>query len=227
MSKRLFDIVFAVFFLLLCSPMFVFAVAGIVLTSHGPVFYRAQRIGQHGKTFIMYKFRTMHVVQDHSSKLTLSSDPRIFPFGSLLRTCKIDELPQFFHVLLGTMSVVGPRPEDPELFEKLFKEDHRHIYRMKPGLFSPASIYEYTHGSRYLRDDDLEKSYEAWLDIKVALDLVYMKHQDLWYDIRLLFRCAWAIFATLLGKSNFPDPPELKLIEIEQIHGAKTKTFAT
>lgn len=225
MGKRLFDLSFAITFLLICSPLFLFALFGIRLTSPGPVFYQAKRIGLHGNIFTMYKFRTMHRIQaENASKLTLKNDPRIFPFGSFLRKSKIDELPQFLHILEGTMSVVGPRPEDPEIYARYFKEYHREIYSIKPGLFSPASIYEYTHGSKYLHDHQLEKSYENYLDIKVALDLVYIKNRTLWYDVRLLFRCAWTILLVLLGKSHFPDPPELKMIDnqkrfLESING--------
>src|SRR6266566_8562668 len=113
MVKRLFDIVVAAFALVLFSPLLLIAAVGIRLSSRGPVLYRAQRVGRDGKLFTMHKFRTMRVEQGPgSSPITGPNDSRVYRFGSLLRRLKIDELPQLYDVLRGTMSLVGPRPED-------------------------------------------------------------------------------------------------------------------
>jgi lipopolysaccharide/colanic/teichoic acid biosynthesis glycosyltransferase len=118
MVKRLFDVVFAALAIVMLAPACLVAAIAIRLTSPGPVLYQALRTGRGGADFVMYKFRTMHVIQSSHSVITAANDARIFPVGRILRATKFDELPQLFNVLRGQMSIVGPRPEDPAIVKK-------------------------------------------------------------------------------------------------------------
>src|SRR5947209_559846 len=125
MAKRLFDVLVSAVALAVLSPLFLLAALGIRLSSRGPVFYRARRVARGGEPFTMHKFRTMHVHQGAApSAITGPSDRRVFFFGALLRRLKIDELPQFWDVLRGKMSLVGPRPEDPRIVRDHYAPEH-------------------------------------------------------------------------------------------------------
>ncbi len=212
MAKRLFDIAAAVFFLTVLFPLLLVATVGVKISSRGPVLYRAVRAGMGGKHFVMFKFRTMQVNHGHvSSIITGHMDSRIFPFGALLRMTKVDELPQLLNILRGEMSFIGPRPEDPTIVERHYTAEQAKTLAVLPGLASPGSIYHYTHGHRYISDDDPERSYiDRLLPVKLALDGVYVRERSLWYDIRIVGRTVSVIAAIILGKRNFSDPPELR-----------------
>lgn len=212
MAKRLADIVLALIMLLLSSPMMLVAAVGIWVSSPGPVVYRARRVGRNGKRFTMYKFRTMEVSSGAgSSRITAQDDRRVFPFGAWLRRLKIDELPQLFNILRGDMSVVGPRPEDPAVVDQHYAPAHMDTLLAPPGLASPGSIYNYTHGERQLRDRrDVEAYYlEHLLPLKLALDLVYVREASLRFDLRIMVRTIWVILCRGLGRCNFPEPAEM------------------
>jgi lipopolysaccharide/colanic/teichoic acid biosynthesis glycosyltransferase len=159
----------------------------------------------------MYKFRTMD--SDGSAfdtAITAARDPRIFPFGTILRATKIDELPQLINVLKGEMSIVGPRAEDPKIVESHYKGFHWETLRVLPGLASPGSLYSYTHGERLLGRDDPERDYvERLLDTKLALDTVYVREASFAYDLLIVLRTLWTIPAVALGKRSFAEPPEM------------------
>jgi lipopolysaccharide/colanic/teichoic acid biosynthesis glycosyltransferase len=211
MTRRLFDIVSAILGLCVAAPILLLAAIAIRLTSPGPVLYRARRAGLGGRPFCMLKLRTMHV--DHAgvrSRITGINDPRIFPVGRILRHLKIDELPQLINVLRGEMSIVGPRPEDPELVEQYYGPEHRETLTVRPGLSSPGSLYHDTHGAPFLTGDDPETRYlERLLQIKLALDLVYVRRASLRYDCAIILRTMATITGRMLGRRHFPDPPEL------------------
>ena len=189
MVKRLLDIVLAALGLVLVAPVLALAALGIRLASPGggPVFYRARRVGRAGACFTMYKLRTMHQrFPGRTSRITGQNDPRVFPLGALLRRTKIDELPQLFNVLRGDMSIVGPRPEDPDIVER-----------------------HYTHGDALLAGGDPETAYIVrLLPLKVALDVVYVRQASLPLDVRIIGRTLSTIAACLVGRSRFGDPPE-------------------
>jgi lipopolysaccharide/colanic/teichoic acid biosynthesis glycosyltransferase len=158
----------------------------------------------------MYKFRTMRVGQAARSAITARDDRRVFPFGSWLRRLKIDELPQLINVLKGEMSVVGPRPEDPEIVRKYYAPAHLETLRVAPGLASPGSIYNYTHGERLLGGEDAERLYaERLLPVKLALDTIYVREASPLYDLSIIVRTALAIATVAAGKKEFADPPEM------------------
>ena len=211
MAKRAFDLFAALLLLILAAPVLALAALGIRLTSPGPIFYRARRVGRGGEPFTMLKFRTMHVDQGQgASVITSADDPRVFAFGRLLRKTKLDELPQLLHVLSGEMSMVGPRPEDPKIVAEHYTDAYRETLRVRPGLASPGSIYNYTHGDALLAGADTESAYvERLLPPKMALERVYVRDASLLYDLRVVLRTAAVILAIALGKREFDEPPEM------------------
>ncbi len=209
-AKRVLDVVLAGLALVAVAPLLGAAAIGIRLAGPGPILYRAARIGLHGRSFTMYKLRTMRDHQAYTSAITAQGDPRVFPFGVVLRRAKLDELPQLLNILRGDMSIVGPRPEDPSMVQRFYAPLHYESFAVLPGLTSPGSIYAYTHGEAGLDPRDPERSYgEQLLPLKLALDLVYVRRASLRYDVALIGRTAWVLSTALLGRRRFPLPPEL------------------
>lgn len=224
--KRLVDVVLAGLALVVATPLLALAAIGIRLSGPGPILYRAARVGLHNRPFMMYKLRTMRVGQGYASVITAAGDPRVFPFGSFLRRTKLDELPQLFNILRGDMSIVGPRPEDPSMVQRFYTPLHYETFAVLPGLTCPGSIYAYTHGEAGLDPRDPEGSYgEQLLPLKLALDLVYVRHASLRYDAALMARTAWTLATALLGRRRFPLPselPEARRIMHDQAHAGTT-----
>ncbi|MBQ7461501.1 MAG: sugar transferase [Bacteroidaceae bacterium] len=204
--KRAFDILFAVCFLVVFSPVYLLTWIIIKIVSPGPAIYKAKRVGKDGKLFDCYKFRSMRVDSGKVKLTTLQNDDRIFPFGKFIRKAKIDEMPQVVNILMGDMSVVGPRPEDQENAEKVYVGEYKHILDVKPGLTSTASLYDYTHGELFEDEESYEK---IFLPKKLQLELYYVKHRSFWYDILLVLKTAWLIILKTCGKSTFKEPKEL------------------
>jgi lipopolysaccharide/colanic/teichoic acid biosynthesis glycosyltransferase len=209
MVKRLFDVFFAALAIVILAPVFLAAAIAIRMTSPGPVLYQARRTGRSGIDFVMYKFRTMHVVQKSHSVITGTHDARIFPAGRILRATKIDELPQLFNVLMGQMSIVGPRPEDPAIVAKHYGPLGHETLTVRPGLASYGSLYNYTHGHLLLDDSDPESSYiNQLLPIKLALEVVYVRDCSFAIDLQIIARTLITIVLIACGKHNFPEPSE-------------------
>jgi len=209
-AKRVLDIVLAGTALVAVAPVLAVAALGIRLAGPGPILYRAQRVGQHGRVFTMYKLRTMRARQGSPVVITAKDDPRVFPFGAFLRRAKLDELPQLYNVLRGDMAIVGPRPEDPSMVARFYAPLHHETLRVPPGLTCPGSIYAYTHGEAQLDAGDPERCYgERLLPLKLALDLVYLRQASLGYDLALIARTGWMLGTALLGRRAFALPPEL------------------
>ena len=204
--KRCFDLLFAVFFLILFSPVYLLTYIIIKIVSPGPAIYKAKRVGKNGKLFDCYKFRSMRVDSGKVRLTTLENDDRIFPFGKFIRKAKIDEMPQVVNILIGEMSVVGPRPEDQENAEKVYIGEYKHILDLKPGLTSTASLYDYTHGELFEDEESYEK---VFLPKKQKLELYYVNHRSFWYDIVLVLKTGWLIILKTCGKSEFKEPIEL------------------
>ena len=215
MAERLFDIVASLIALVLLSPIILVAAIGIRLSSRGPILFRAERAGRNGEPFVMHKFRTMHTQQTPgASAITARRDSRVFPWGNLLRSLKIDELPQFFDVLRGKMSIVGPRPEDLRIVRNYYAPEHWKTLTVRPGLASPGSIYNYTHGEALIGAQDPENDYlRKLLPVKLALEIVYVQRASWLYDLRIIFRTVGVIAMIALGKRDFSDPPEMAKIE--------------
>jgi lipopolysaccharide/colanic/teichoic acid biosynthesis glycosyltransferase len=158
----------------------------------------------------MYKLRTMHVNGAiPGSVITGANDPRVFPVGRWLRLAKVDELPQLINVLRGEMSVVGPRPEDPHIVATHYGRLEMETLRVCPGLTSPGSIFNVTHGERMIRAEHAEADYVARvMPLKLALDAVYAGRASVGYDLRIIARTAGVLVAVLAGRRAFAMPPE-------------------
>ena len=212
MAKRLFDVVVAALGLVAAAPVLLVAAVGIRLSSPGPILYRARLVGRDGHPFTMYKLRTMHLHAPPGSRsvITAQHDPRVFAFGRPLRRLKIDELPQLVNVLRGDMSLVGPRPQHPDIVRSYYAPEHGETLRVRPGLASPGSLYDSTHGEPLVGSVDPERAYaERLLPLVLALDRVYVRRASLWYDATIVGRTLLVIAATLFGRRRFPDPPEM------------------
>lgn len=205
--KRCFDLLFAVLFLILFSPVYLLTYIIIKIVSPGPAIYKAKRVGFNGQLFDCYKFRSMRVDSGKVKLTTLQNDDRIFPFGKFIRKAKIDEMPQVVNILKGEMSVVGPRPEDKDNADKVYVGEYKHILDVKPGLTSTASLYDYTHGELFEDEELYEKEF---MPKKLKLELYYVNHRSLWYDIVLVLRTGWLIVLKTCGKSEFAEPVELQ-----------------
>ena len=216
MAKRLIDIALASFSLIACAPIVLLAGLAIVVSNPGPIFYRPWRIGLHGRRFRLLKLRSMRVTQNSDSKITSSNDRRVFAVGRFLRATKIDELPQLWNVLTGDMSLVGPRPEDPQIVADHYDELGWQSLQVRPGLAGVSSIYNYTHGEALIGDVDPETDYvERLLPTKLALEAVYLARQSLFYDFGLMLRTLQVLFEKGIGKAAFAAPPEWQ--EAQQI----------
>tara|TARA_R110002072_G_scaffold119017_1_gene251598 strand:+ start:803 stop:1528 length:726 start_codon:yes stop_codon:yes gene_type:complete len=202
-AKRLLDILVALFAFAITWPFLLFAVIGIKLTSPGPLFYSASRAGKGNVPFKMYKFRTMHVGSDKASAITVQADSRIFGFGLLLRKMKIDELPQFWNILIGDMSLVGPRPEDPRIVARHYNDWMLETLAVAPGVTSPGAVYGYIYGDDLLDPDDPEGSYARnLLPPKLALERAYIDRATIFSDLFYVLMTAYAILALVAGRET-------------------------
>ena len=157
MKKRIFDIICASILIIVSSPLFLMISCIILFIEGRPVFYMHERIGKNWKKFKIIKFRTMtNNLDGNNAEVTSENNERITKIGRFLRKYKIDEIPQFFNVLLGDMSIVGPRPEVYKYAVK-FKSDYDQLLKVKPGITDTASL-KFRHESSFLKDaDDVEK----------------------------------------------------------------------
>jgi lipopolysaccharide/colanic/teichoic acid biosynthesis glycosyltransferase len=188
MLKRGFDIVASGVGLIVLSPVFAVIALAVRLNSKGAFFYRARRIGQHGKEFHLYKFRSMIADADQKGPgITSANDIRITSVGRFLRRTELDELPQLINVLCGDMSLVGPRPEDPR-YVKLYTPEQRAILQYRPGITSMASL-TYRNEEQLLSGSAWEQVYiDQVMPAKLAIDLNYSRRANLFTDIWLILR---------------------------------------
>lgn len=177
--KRLFDVFCSLVGMLLLSPLFLYIYIRLRMQGDGPVMFEQERVGYKGKPFNILKYRTMRVGSDENEEPNLATkdDARLTPFGRFLRERHLDELPQLWNVFVGDMSFVGPRPERKFFIDKIMQHntDYNYVYLMRPGLTSPASVYNgYT--------DTMEK-----MLIRLDMDLEYLQKRSLWLDIKIIF----------------------------------------
>ena len=190
-GKRVFDVIASTLLLLICSPLYLLVALAIKWDSKGPVFYHQMRTGRDGVVFAVHKFRSMR--QDAEScgapQWASENDPRITRIGNILRKTRLDEIPQFWNVLKGEMSLIGPRPERPEFDIKLENEipHYKARYRVRPGISGWAQVM-FTYAS------SVEDARE-----KLAFDLYYLKHGSPSLDILIFLR---TIQVALLGKGR-------------------------
>lgn len=172
------------------------AATAIFVVDPGPIIYRADRVGRSGRVFTMYKLRTMYLRRgDSGSVVTAPGDGRVFPGGRLLRRLRVDELPQMVNIIKGDMSIVGPRPRDPQIVGRCYTPLHRETLDVLPGLTSPGTLFYLTHGEPSLRSRDPEGEYRARiLPQKLALDIDYVRNRSAWVDVCMVVRTVGAIF---------------------------------
>lgn len=194
--KRLFDIVCSFFGLLILSPVFLVLILLIKLTSEGPIFFRQARVGQYQKLFQIHKFRTMVVnAEAKGLKITIGRDSRITWIGAILRKTKLDELPQLIDVLLGDMSLVGPRPEVPEYVKYYSAEMKAVVFKVKPGITDKASIEMIDENEVLSKYNNPEQAYiEHLIPLKLSYAVRYVKERSLVGDIAIIFKTIAKIF---------------------------------
>ncbi|MFY9263630.1 MAG: sugar transferase [Actinomycetaceae bacterium] len=174
--------------LLALSPVLVVTAAAIKFDSAGPVFFRQERVGLHGQTFRIHKFRTMRN-EKPKVNVSASGDPRVTRVGKILRKTKLDELPQLIDVVKGDMAIVGPRPEVPEYVAVWPDELRDEILSVRPGITDPASIKYRNEADELAQADDAEKYYvEVLIPKKTALYAEYVRNQSLLGDFKLIFQ---------------------------------------
>jgi Undecaprenyl-phosphate glucose phosphotransferase len=178
MFKRMFDIAFSLVAIILTLPLMIVIAVGIKLTSPGPIIFKQERVGMNRRTFMMYKFRTMKVSSQEVSdtQWTTANDPRKTKFGSFLRKTSLDELPQFFNVLKGDMSVVGPRPERPYFVEQFKEEIPKYMvkHHVRPGITGWAQ-------ANGLRGD-------TSIEDRILHDIFYIENWTLLFDIKIILK---------------------------------------
>lgn len=187
--KRVFDVVLSALALILLAPILLAIAIATLLDSGKPVFYMQDRVGLNFRVFRILKFRSMHQNID-GSLITVSGDRRVTRVGKLLRLTKLDELPQFWNVLRGDMSLVGPRPEVPHYVE-LFKDRYSSILTVRPGITDLASI-EFRNEEEVLREshEPLKAYVEQILPAKLDLADKYVRTHSVIGDVLILFRTA-------------------------------------
>lgn len=192
--KRIFDILVSGIGLLCLSPLLLIVAIWIKLDSPGPVFYRQVRVGRYNKDFRIFKFRSMRIGSDKGSLVTIGGrDPRITRSGYFIRKFKIDELPQLINVLVGDMSLVGPRPEVRH-YVNYWTPEQMHVLDVRPGITDPASIKYRNENELLAQAEDPEKYYiEVIMQEKIKLYLEYTEKSSFWYDIKLIFQTFWVI----------------------------------
>jgi lipopolysaccharide/colanic/teichoic acid biosynthesis glycosyltransferase len=192
-TKNLFDKVASFFGLILLSPLIMIVAVLIKMKmSDGKVIFTQQRIGQHGKLFTMYKFRTM-TVNHNGSSISVKGENRITPLGAFLRKYKLDELPELWNVFIGDMSFVGPRPDVPGYTDKLQGED-RIVLSAKPGITGVASL-KYRNEEEILAQQSNPQEYNDSVIFpdKIRINKNYIKNRTFYSDLQI-------IFCTVLGK---------------------------
>lgn len=207
--KRLFDFLAAFLAIVVTSPLWVVIAIGIKLSSKGPVFYRAERAGKNGKVFTLYKFRSMHVYhpEEGSNKKTeggyIANEARIFPFGGLLRKSKLDELPQLLNILMGHMSVIGPRPLTAAGVEKHYSGKYANVTDVRPGLACLDSLFDYAHGELFVKDND--QYIREVVPVRDCLASMYVDKKSISLDVYCILRTLrLMVEIAVLKKRVFP-----------------------
>lgn len=176
--KRIMDIVVSFLFLIILSPVFLITSLFVKLSSKGPVFYRQTRIGLHGKPFKIIKFRSMYVGAENAGpQLSKENDTRITPFGKFMRKTRLDEIPQFYNVLIGDMSLVGPRPERQYFIDQIiqYAPHYKHLHKVRPGITSWGQV-------KYGYAENVEQMLE-----RLKYDIIYIENMSLAVDLKIMF----------------------------------------
>ncbi len=180
--KRAMDIVISLIMIILTSPIMLFALIGVKLSSKGPAIFKQKRVGKNNEPFTMYKFRSMKMNEESDEAWTTNEDPRKTRFGTFMRKTGIDELPQLFNVLFGSMSIIGPRPELPKFVEEYSKKIPLYMikHQVKPGITGLAQIYGFRG------DTSIEK--------RIELDIKYIESWSAFNDVKILLITPFKMF---------------------------------
>ena len=195
MLKRTFDFLASFFGLLLLSPLILCIAVWVKCDSKGPIFYRQVRVGKDGREVKLFKFRSMRVGADRAGLLTLGDrDPRVTRSGFWLRKTKLDELPQLFNVLVGDMSLVGPRPEVPK-YVALYTPEQREVLSVRPGITDTASLEMRNEAELMAQQADPEGYYvNVQIPLKIKLAKEYIAQQSFLSDLKLIVRTIGVMF---------------------------------
>ena len=213
---RIIDILLSTLALLILVPLFIPIVIVLLLTGEHKVFYSQTRVGYKNQNFKILKFATMlsNSANMGSGSLTLKNDPRVLPFGSFLRKTKINELPQILNIIIGDLSIVGPRPQMQVDFEKYSDDVQGKIYNVRPGLTGIGSIIFRDEESLISVASEDENPHDFYKRViapyKGELEMWYQEKRSLILDFQLIFMTAWAIVSpeTRLYEKWFKDLPK-------------------
>ncbi len=205
-AKRVLDIAFSLFVLVLTMPVLLIVAILVKTTSRGPVFYKASRVGELNRDFKMLKFRTMLDGSDRTGpSITASDDARITPLGHYLRLSKLDEIPQFWNVLIGDMSVVGPRPNVRQ-FVDAYTEEELQLLTVPQGITDLASLWFRVQEKQLTGSSDPEGDYIRFVaPTKVALGLFYSEQRSFTLDIKIIAATFGAVFLKVDPSWCFPE----------------------
>ncbi|MGQ9705451.1 MAG: sugar transferase [bacterium] len=183
--KRTIDIILSSFAIIMFAPLMLITAILIKMDSNGPVFYKQIRIGQYGKPFKLFKFRTMvNNAHNKGHLITSNNDSRITKIGALIRSIKLDELPNLFNIINGNMSIVGPRPEVPEYVNR-YDERMAVIFKVKPGLTGPAQLVFFNE-EKLINRDNVRMVYPKIKKKKLELDKLYAESYNPLIDIKII-----------------------------------------
>lgn len=186
MLKRIFDITLSLFGLIILLPFMLIIAILIKIDSKGPVFFKQIRVTKNGKEFKIFKYRTMRVGSDKYSQITVGKDGRITKIGSFLRKYKLDEIPQLINVLIGDMSLVGPRPEVPK-YVALYTDEQKEILKVRAGITDYASIEFSDENDLLASEEEPEKAYiEKIMSKKIELNKKYLSEISILTDIKII-----------------------------------------
>ncbi|MDB4015009.1 sugar transferase [Flavobacteriaceae bacterium] len=213
---RIIDVLLSLLALLILLPLFIPIVIILLLTGEHKVFYLQTRVGYNNKNFKIIKFATMlsNSANMGSGSLTLKNDPRVLPFGTFLRKTKINELPQILNIIIGDLSIVGPRPQMQVDFEKYSDDVQVKIYNVRPGLTGIGSIIFRDEESLISLAAENENPHDFYKRViapyKGELEIWYHSNRSVFLDFQLIFMTAWAIVApeTRLYEKWFKDLPK-------------------
>ncbi len=194
MLKRAFDLLFSLLGLLLLLPLLLVISIIVLVSSPGGILYKQIRVGRNNKDFYLYKFRTMRAGSDKKGLLTIgANDSRVTGSGRFLRTSKLDELPQLFNVLMGDMSLVGPRPEVRKYVE-LYNAEQKKVLSLRPGITDYASILYRKESELLAKAEDPEQFYIITvMPEKLKLNLEYLQKRSFIGDVGIIFKTLFAI----------------------------------
>lgn len=188
--KRMGDVVFSAAAMLILSPLYLFTMLMVRWSSKGPIFYAQERIGKGGRPFMMYKFRSMYVNAEKTGPaLSSDNDPRITPWGRFMRKVRLDEIPQFYNVLKGDMSLVGPRPERQYFIDRIVEKapHYRHLHKVRPGITSWGMV-------KYGYAESVEQMIR-----RMKYDLLYIENMSLLVDLKILI---YTVQTVLMGRGK-------------------------